>query len=361
MINFYTFKTQEYWSPDTVKTYGSGASENALIKLSQELVKLGHDVSVYASCNGVFDGVHYIDNTLFKDDSDVLICSRTVKHITESKAKTKIFWAHDIDYNYNLSPEVVSNLNYIVCGTNWHCRYLKKAYPILSNCEIIDLNGCGESGDTTPDEIFTFDNNPTKLPKLVAIGLGVDSNLFIDTPKIKHSFIWTSMPLRGLLELLTFWPQVKEVWNDAILNVYYGWDVYDKLYNQSRHLKFKWQISNLVNRNRDVNWVGRIPQNELIRKFCESDVWCYPPNFFRETFCNSALEALAAKCKVISRDNGALAEVVGDRGILVSNNSKLERSDLIKADEIDVNKSSDWAHSNTWQEYAKKWNQVLVG
>ena len=90
-------------------------------------------------------------------------------------------------------------------------------------------------------------------------------------------------------------------------------------------------------------------------------MWCYPPNFFRETFCNSALEALAAKCKVISRDNGALAEVVGDRGVLIPNSRLLESSDLVRADEIDINKSSGWALSHTWQEYAKKWNQILAG
>jgi glycosyltransferase involved in cell wall biosynthesis len=182
------------------------------------------------------------------------------------------------------------------------------------------------------------------LPKIVNINLGINVESFVTSERKEYSFVWSSMPLRGLLELLKLWPKIKEMWPLATLNIYYGWEVYDLLFHEPRHMKFKWQISSLVNRSKDVKWIGRIPQTELIKKWCETDYWFYPPNYFKETFCCSALEAMAAGCNVVSRANGALAEVIGNRGTLLDDNFNVININS------DMNESpKQWALKQNWK------------
>ena len=365
-IVFYN-KGRIYWSPESVRQIGFGASEIALMTLAEYFFMFGNDVTVYSAADGNFNGVNYkpYADVTRMPAADVFIVSRSVSIFNEISGKLNVLWVHDIDCGKDLTPAIVEKLDYIICGTNWHTRYLREAHPMLKDCETIDLSGFGQSGDIKLlFDKYEFTNKPKKLPKLVNINLGINPELFVTSERKEYSFIWPHMPMRGLLELLKLWPRIKEMWPLATLNIYYGWDIYDKIFVGDGPRRFKWTVSSLAARSQDVVWYGLRPQQELIKKFCETDIWFYPPNYFQETFCTAALEAQAAGCLCISRNNGALSEVIGNRGILMDDftSAELQLKYLISAKENEKelrDKSQLWALQQTWSSVAEKWRKLL--
>jgi len=66
-----------------------------------------------------------------------------------------------------------------------------------------------------------------------------------------------------------------------------------------------------------VEYVGAVPQAELAAALKGAAVLAYP-NTFAETFCITALEALAAGCQVVSSNLGALPDTTAGFARLVS-------------------------------------------
>ena len=93
----------------TLSKRGLGGSESAVIRMSQELSKIGFDVTVFNDCtsddskHGTYDGVVYtpIQNAhLNTSIFDVVIVSRSVKPIAEgwlvvANARHVCLWMHD--------------------------------------------------------------------------------------------------------------------------------------------------------------------------------------------------------------------------------------------------------------------------
>lgn len=94
----------EEWGPHTLDK-GMGGSEEAVINLSREFAKLGHDVTVYGAVNaptvdpiaGEYGGVKYLPWRMFdtRDEFDTLIVWRAPHGIDKLNAKHKILDVHD--------------------------------------------------------------------------------------------------------------------------------------------------------------------------------------------------------------------------------------------------------------------------
>ncbi|MDM7325703.1 MAG: glycosyltransferase family 4 protein [Thermosynechococcus sp. Uc] len=116
---------------------------------------------------------------------------------------------------------------------------------------------------------------------------------------------YTSTPFRGLNLLLELMPSL-EVTHPAIrLNVYSSMKVYQTNNEED------WQrYGNLYQRCHElpnVNYIGSLPQPELAQVLRSTAIWAYT-NTFAETFCISALEAMASGCYIITSEFGALPE-----------------------------------------------------
>lgn len=57
-------------------------------------------------------------------------------------------------------------------------------------------------------------------------------------------------------------------------------------------------------------------QQVLAKELLAADIWAYPTSFL-ETFCITALEAMAANLKIITSSCGNIPYVVGDAGICI--------------------------------------------
>jgi glycosyltransferase involved in cell wall biosynthesis len=131
-----------------------------------------------------------------------------------------------------------------------------------------------------------------------------------------HSFIWSSSPDRGLDELLSWWPAIRQLWPDASLNIYYGWDNVNAMLDSRPWLaSFKARVQQLA-RQPGVTWHGRIGQRELAQRAMETQFWVYPSKLpeelgggeWHETFCITALEMQAAGVIPVMAGVGALPE-----------------------------------------------------
>lgn len=125
----------------------------------------------------------------------------------------------------------------------------------------------------------------------------------------RHKLFYGSAYDRGLEILLSIWPDIRQRFPDATLDVAYGWDWF-----RSRHgndpVRMKWMGDmELRLQAPGVTDHGRIGQTELaaIRRRC--GIWAYPCTFF-EIQCITALETQGDGCVPCVVECGALGEVV---------------------------------------------------
>jgi hypothetical protein len=111
------------------------------------------------------------------------------------------------------------------------------------------------------------------------------------------------------------WPQIKEKFPDAKLEIAYGWDLFDTVtVGNAERLAWKEKVISLMNQP-DITEHGRIGKEALreLRHTCGILAYC---SDFTEIFCISVMEAQAAGCIPLTTDIGALAET-NQGGIIV--------------------------------------------
>jgi len=121
--------------------------------------------------------------------------------------------------------------------------------------------------------------------------------------------VYFSTPWRGLDVLLNTMELLKDE-KDIVLDVYSSTIIYGDgfhIENEPKFLKLYEQAGDLKN----VNYKGYLYHNELMEKLKEYHVSVHPSTF-EETFCISAMEALAAGCMLITTDLGAIPETCAE-------------------------------------------------
>jgi glycosyltransferase involved in cell wall biosynthesis len=123
---------------------------------------------------------------------------------------------------------------------------------------------------------------------------------------------YTSTPFRGLDRLLEAFPLIRRAVPGTRLKVFSDMSVYFVDSGQD-------QFQGLYQRCRDlegVEYVGALDQPRLAQELKEVSYLSYP-NTFAETSCIAVMEALAAGCRVVTSELGALPETLEGLGRLV--------------------------------------------
>lgn len=360
LFKFYIGQGLEHWNPRTIKEIGCGGSETWAAKTADALTKKDNQCIIYAMDDEVWDGVLYRHHSKFNPDSNpcnVFISSRIPELFdADIQSKQKWLWVHDVHCFDRLTPEIASRLDAIVCLSKWHVEHIKRTYPFLEQCEVLDYDNHPKTYDDlwTPATYYQ-DETCARLPKMAIIGNGIDIERFDKkVDKVPNSFIWCSSADRGLEELLQMWPLIRKELPDATLNIFYGWNYFNSTLHIPAQREFKARILELIKQD-GVTWRDRVGQDDLAIEMLKSQYLLYPPHPFRETYGISFLEAQAAGITVIYRENGALGETIGDRGIPVS-------MDATPQEIIDKIKHNDWtpeigklfAIGKTWDKQAEK-------
>ena len=134
------------------------------------------------------------------------------------------------------------------------------------------------------------------------------------TYKAPLKLVYFSTPWRGLDVLLKAMELLKNE-KEIELDVYASTIIYGDAFhmaNESKFLKLYERAANLKN----VNYKGYCRHSVLVDKLKDYDVSVHPSTF-EETFCISAMEALAAGCMLITTDLGAIPETCAEFPIYI--------------------------------------------
>jgi len=302
LLALYCFDAFEYWdekslnkSVDPKKPSGIGGSETQVVLLSRELAKLGWKVKIFNKClENHMDScgldVEYIPFQNFEQYSklvtyDVLIASRYLNCFdVPFKSKRNIAMIHDVFLIINgwrQQHDVLQDkIDKYFCLSNAHKQFVSQYHSIPLNQILMTSNGL---------DFSRFENKNIK--------------------KNPYKMIYSSSPDRGLEVLLDLFPRVKQMVPEVTLDIFYGFENFrDQVYVKKMLEK--------INKTLGVTYHGRVGQNELAEHFLESSIWAYSSGF-SETFCITALEAMASEAVVLSSAFWGLLDVVKDGGILL--------------------------------------------
>jgi hypothetical protein len=172
----------------------------------------------------------------------------------------------------------------------------------------------------------------------------------------KYSFVYTSCYDRGLIHLLKMWPEIKEKFPSATLDLCYGWTLWTATDDERADLKETFECV----KHLDVTDHEMVGHYELIDIMLRSSIWAYPCRFL-ETFCITAIKMQACGVVPVVVNIGALKETVAHGHIVGSIDSykkclfnALENIDYwtdARRDAIRRDTISKWG----WENVARVW------
>lgn len=289
----------EPWDGETDIKKGIGGSEGMCIQLSRELAGLGNKVIVYNDCGNssgkYFNGVLYEDHNKWSPEMkcDVFVSLRRPDVFQRLiKAKKQYLWLHDTGYG-----EMPKSLFYaptkIIVLSQAHKKVIKESHGI------------------TDDNIFWVSRN----------GLNPIALEYAEKNREERDpylMIYASSYDRGLDNALETWHKVEKEVPQARLNIFYGWNTFDKLMearlrNGEPHGKwmqdYKSKMVQFIASSKGVTEIGKVSQNDLYKEFAQSSIWYYPTKFY-EISCINAMTAQALGCVPLCTPYAALNETV---------------------------------------------------
>jgi len=296
----------EPWDGNSDKEKGIGGSEGMCIQMSRELAAIGNEVYVYNECGEsdgkVIDGVTYMDWKKFNAGMkcDVLVVMRRPDMFNQVYRATKQYlWLHDTEYGNELELGHFYAPNKVFVLSESHKQVIKENHGVLDDKQFwVTRNGLNPIAMAYADEHAG--------------------------ERDKNKFIYASSYDRGLDNVLSMWPSIKEKHPEATLDIYYGWNTYDAMMNarqgtpQGNYMRdYKNRIVGMMTQLAPlgVREVGRVSQNELYKAFKEASIWLYPTEFY-EISCINAMTAQAMGCVPVCTPFAALNETVnGEFGI----------------------------------------------
>lgn len=266
-----------------------GGTETAIIRLSEEIQKLGHEVHIFTPHeNPPAEGpVHFHSLAQIQNfpDTDVYISVRDwIPLFFEVQAKQRYFWtgdSYDQFSNYGIGDKrVVDRIDAFLSVSRWQADEI-----------------CKRSG---------FPNE-----KCFVLGNGIQISLFQQAQtKKRKRLIYSSTPYRGLEFVPALFMSLKKLHPDLELHIFSSYSIYDQ--SDDAFSELRSQLEKLP----DTKLYGSIPQSELAQEFLKSSILFYPCNF-EETSCITAIEAMAAGCVPLTSALGALPETIGPAGVLI--------------------------------------------
>ena len=139
-------------------------------------------------------------------------------------------------------------------------------------------------------------------------------------------------PWRGLNVVLRAMQEIKNP--NITLDVYSSTQVYGDQFKQQNDDAFK-PLYEQAKQLPNVNYIGYKPNEYILEHMNEYDIYVYP-SVFEETFCVSAMEALAAGVHVITNNFGALYETCSEWPVYINYNKNYETMAIATAAAIEV-------------------------
>ena len=275
-----------------------GGTETALIRVSECLSALGHQVTVFSSHANPETGTNplFLNARRILEDPtcDIAIAVQDWWPLIgyPLKAKRYLFWTGDAGDQFLTfgigDKRVAGRIDCLLTVSQWHKQHL---------CKISGF----------------------PLEKAAAIYNGVHLPWYQEELERKPKrIIFTTSPYRGLPLTVPIIQQLAEKHPDLEYHVYSGLAVYD------REKPFEGpqveQLNKILDELRKIpqcKIFGNVTQQQLALALQQATIFLYP-SIFPESSSIATLEAQAAGCVPVVGDFAALAETVGETGIVVS-------------------------------------------
>lgn len=336
------------WGPWSLNEGGIGGSEEAVVRLSQELAKLGWVVTVYGTPGeraGLIDGVDWKQywELNAQDEFNILISWRQPGFFdVPLKAKKKYLWLHDVMPKEEFTKERIDAIDRFIFVSRYHSQ--------------------------RPE----FDDIPTKKKFVSSNGITPNDFSILDgkLERDTHKCIYMSANERGLRILYDIWPDIRKSVPDATLDIYYGWDSFTAI-NRDNPERMMWMVD-MQQKAKSLEGVterGRIGQDALNKEIFKSGVWAYP-SFFPEVNCITAQKSMAGGAVPVTSTFAVLDDIIQygqkvDMGNFEEEDIRKYKEALIEALEKPVPESyrrtmMKWAREKfDWKNTAKQWDEEM--
>lgn len=267
-----------------------GGSEECVVHLAPALAELGFDVTVYTPTPAGFPKIRTFDDVLWRDISEwdpgtedhAYVLFWRSAHLIPPKGSvdyTSFLWLHDAYYGVPSSEYEKADV--VLTISNSQERSIEKYDGFQGPfCQV--RNGI----------------DPQAFPDL-----GTDSL------RKANSFIYASSPDRGLARVFDLWPGIQGGFPGATLDIYYDWSGYKAMFPRE-HDALLARMKALQEEYPDtIKYHGGVDHTTLHEAFRRASFWFYPNKGVVETFCITAVKAMASGCWPIVPDVGALQQV----------------------------------------------------
>jgi glycosyltransferase involved in cell wall biosynthesis len=329
------------WDPDSFKS-GIVGSEEAVIYMSQKLSDLGYKVFVFAnppdnspytseSSNPCWVSADFNDGSLF----DIAIAWRMPWKAEELKKRAdKVYlWPHDVSHG-PLTDAQIDGFDDVLWLSEWQRKNWIAENPGFA-----------------------------KFTRIFGNGINPDQFQPVQERKNPHACIYGSNYSRGLEILLDIWPQIKNQFPRATLDIYYGWSHWGLL-SAEKEAQLRSKVAMLSSLG--VQEHGLVGHEELNRAYGEASLWTYPC-ILPETFCITALRAQLSGAIPVIIEGSALKETVrhGHRctnreDYFLTLSSAMQQAQQKTLEER--KRMGEFVLKEfTWEAVANKWKQLFDG
>lgn len=203
-----------------------------------------------------------------------VIVSHLPHELQQSNKPIKVLWSqHSYDQPVYLNFDF-SICDLIVCPSNW-----------------------------LREQFIKYHNIPESKLKVIPTGV---SNQFSYSPNKSKTFIYTSIPYKGLEVLAQIIPHIPE----ATFKIFSAMNLYDIQDDPYKELyEYLKSLPNVI-------YSPAVDQQELVTHLQDAAFFIHP-NIWEETFCVSLAEAMKCGCYPIITDIGAIPEVSNEIATIV--------------------------------------------
>ena len=218
------------------------------------------------------------------------ICTSIPGKVPLDKNKINILWQKNSWDQPNLQKffkdkDRFEEYDWYVFNSHWNYEKFRYFFNIPENKSVVIKNGT----DHFPQRKIYKQGEPIRI--------------------IHHCTPW-----RGLNVLLLAMQLVKN--KNVTLDVYSSCKIYGSEFETKMEDEFK-GLYDQAEKLDNVNYIGYKPNEYILKHITDYDLFVYP-SIFEETFCASALEALASGLHVITTNFGALPETCAEWPIYVN-------------------------------------------
>lgn len=299
-------------SPEALER-GMGGREGALVRLSAEWAKLGHEVTNFVPTR---------NPTRFREEDGF----------------------HEY-VGYAMAQAMLSSFEYDACVA-WECPSVYNHQRITGmqpvrlvemQCAALPSDEDRVAANVLATGVITLSEwhrdymlsdgleQPADrlhvLPNCVDLGLYPERDPMenFDRFVLDPRFVYSSSPDRGLWHLLRMWPRIRARWPKATLDIAYGMKDWANqvVWFHNRMGQMALELLELVSQP-GVNDLGKIGQRQLAQIQGEATAWLYPCDTIQptETGCITAIEAFASYSPAIMTSCDCLGEEFSGAGAI---------------------------------------------